>query len=52
MTHRQVICALITLISSLKGGLGLNISLEASFSFYLGQLALLVKKKQAVPEQD
>lgn len=52
MTHRQVIPTLITLICSLKGRLGPNISLEASFSFYLGQLALLVKKKQAVPDQD
>lgn len=52
MTHRQVIPALITLISSLKGGLRLNISLKASFSFYLEQLVLLLKKKQAVPEQD
>lgn len=31
MTHRHVIPTLITLISSLKGGLGLNISLEGAF---------------------
>lgn len=51
MTHRQLIPTLITLICSL--GVGALLALRELFvlSFYLGQLALLVKK-QVVREQD